>query len=153
MNLARGRVDGDTVALGSFKIPLARERRPAALRDGEVVVGIRPEAFEDVAFAEPGLPTVEVEVEVLEELGADAHVFFRLDAEPVVVEEAQRADGEEDSRALLVETDEALMTARVDPRTSARVGSRLTLAVDPQRLYFFSPESGESLVGQQPVAA
>jgi multiple sugar transport system ATP-binding protein len=152
MNLALGRVDGDSVLLGSVRIPLDGDRRPSALPNGEVIVGIRPEAFEDAAFAEPGLPTVEVDIEVLEELGADAHVFFRLDAEPVVVEEAQRVDGEEET-TLLVETDRALFTARVDPRTSARVGGRITLAVDPARLYYFSPETGESLLGRQAVAA
>jgi multiple sugar transport system ATP-binding protein len=152
MNLARARVEGNSILVGSFKIPLDGDRRPSALPNGEVIVGIRPEAFEDAAFAEPGLPAVDVDVEVLEELGADAHVFFRLDAEPVVVEEARDVDADEE-RALLVETDRALFTARVDPRTSARVGARTTLAVDPARLYYFSPETGESLLGRQPVAA
>jgi len=88
---------------------------------------------------------------VLEELGADDHVFFRVDAEPVVVEQA-RAD-DTDEATLMVETDQALFTARVDPRTSASVGSRITLAVDPARLYFFSPETDASLLGNQLVAA
>jgi multiple sugar transport system ATP-binding protein len=152
MNLAKARVDGEAIALGSLKVPLDRERRPAAVPDGEVIVGIRPEAFEDVAFAEPGLPTIDVDVEVLEELGADDHVFFRVDADPVVVEEA-RSDDEDEEGTLLVEADQALFTARVDPRTAARVGGRLTLAVDPARLYYFSPQTGESLLGRQPVAA
>jgi multiple sugar transport system ATP-binding protein len=153
MNLVRGRMNGDGVELGSVSIPLGSERRPDTASGGEVVVGIRPEAFEDAAFAEPGLPTLDVQVDVLEELGADDHVFFRLDAEPVVVEEAQQgADGEE-GPALLIETDRAMLTARVDPRTSARVGDTITLAVDPARLYYFSPETGESLLGQHQVAA
>jgi len=153
MNLARARVDGDSLALGSLTVPLDRERRPSAVPDGEVVLGIRPEAFEDAAFAEPGLPTIDVDVEVLEELGADDHVFFRIDADPVVVEEARSDDTEEVTATLLAETDHALFTARVDPRTGARVGSRITLAVDPARLYYFSPETGESLLGRQPIAA
>jgi multiple sugar transport system ATP-binding protein len=152
MNLVKGRMNGDSVELGTVSIPLDRDRRPDVAAGGEVVVGIRPEAFEDAAFAEPGLPTLDARVEVLEELGADAHVFFRLDAEPVVVEEAQRDDPDE-GPALLAETDQALLTARVDPRTAARVGGPITLAVDPSRLYYFSPETGETLLGQQPVAA
>jgi multiple sugar transport system ATP-binding protein len=152
MNLARARIEGDTIALGSLNIPIDRERRPAAASDGEVVLGIRPEAFEDAAFAEPGLPSIDVDVEVLEELGADDHVFFRVDADPVVVEEARTENADEEA-TLLVETDQALFTARVDPRTAARVGSRITLAVDPARLYYFSPETGESLVGRTPAAA
>jgi multiple sugar transport system ATP-binding protein len=153
MNLARARVDGDTVALGSLRVPLDRARRPSGVTDGEVIVGVRPEAFEDASFAESGLPTIDVDVEVLEELGADDHVFFRVDADPVIVEEARSEDADEESTTLLVETDHALFTARVDPRTGARVGSRIKLAVDPARLYYFSPETGESLLGRQPVAA
>jgi multiple sugar transport system ATP-binding protein len=153
MNLARGRVEGDEVVLGALRIPLDRERRPTAVPDGEVIVGIRPEAFEDAAFAEPGLPSIDVQVEVLEELGSDDHVFFRVDAEPVVVEEA-RSENPDEEATLLVEThDQALFTARVDPRTGARIGSTITLAVDPARLYYFSPDSGESLLGRQAVAA
>jgi len=153
MNLARARVDGDAVTLGSIRIPLDRERRPSAVPNGEVVVGIRPEAFEDAAYAEPGLPTIDVQVEVLEELGSDDHVFFRLDAEPVIVEEARSEDADEEA-TLLVETEnQALFTARVDPRTGARIGADLTLAVDPARLYYFSPTTGESLLGRQPAAA
>ena len=41
-----------------------------------------------------------------------------------------------------------MFAARVDPRTKAKVGERLTLTVDPSRLYFFSPETGESLVAR-----
>jgi multiple sugar transport system ATP-binding protein len=152
MNLARARLDGDTIVLGRLRVPLDRERRPSALPDGEVVIGIRPEAFEDAAFADPGLPTIDVEVEVLEELGADDHVFFSVDADPVVVEEARSADSDEEG-TLLVETGRAMFTARVDPRTTARVGGKLTLAIDPGRLYYFSPATGESLLGRQAVAA
>jgi multiple sugar transport system ATP-binding protein len=148
MNLARANISGDMLSFGSFQIPLDRDRRPAF--GGEVVVGIRPEAFEDAEFAARGLPTVDVIVEVVEELGSDAHVFFAVDAEPVVVEEA-RADNPEDEVTLLVEGNRALFAARVDPRTPARVAQEIRLAVDPSRLYFFSPETGESLLGRSAV--
>jgi hypothetical protein len=46
------------------------------------------------------------------------------------------------------DTSRALFTARVDPRTSARVGGPVRLSVDPSRLYFFSREGGESLLHQ-----
>jgi multiple sugar transport system ATP-binding protein len=146
MNLARARVDDDTIVLGSFRIPLDRERRPPALRDGDVIVGIRPEAFEDAAFAAPGLPTFEVIVEVVEELGSDAHVFFAVEAEQIVIEDALSDDGDDERSMLAAERDRTLLVARVDARTKATVGDRLRLAVDPARLYFFSPDSGESLL-------
>lgn len=36
--------------------------------------------------------------------------------------------------------------------TKARVGDRIQLALDPSRLYFFAPETGESLLGHAVAA-
>ncbi len=144
MNLVEATVDDAGVAFGQLRIPLDPSRRPASSRyGGRVILGIRPEAFEDAAFAPRELPTVQVEVVVLEELGADAHVFFRVDAAPVAtgVHEGEAGDAAE-----LVTDRGALLNARVDPRTTARVGDSLPLAVDPTRFHFFDVESGASLL-------
>ncbi len=145
MNLAQGVLSDDNIMLGSTSIPLDRERRPVLQPGGRATVGIRPEAFEDAAFASRDLPTIEVRVEVLESIGSDAYVFFHLDAEPVIVEEALSDDGADDGQ-LLTDNDQALFAARVDSRTKANPGERLTLAIEPTQLYFFSPETGESLL-------
>ena len=145
MNLAEATVGGDAVTLAGFGIPLARDHRPRFAHEGRLIVGIRPEAFEDAAYAASGLPQIEVRVEVVEELGSDAYVFFELDAPPIVVEEAITADEEESS--LLAGQNRTLFAARVDPRTNARVGDRIRLAIDPSRLYFFAPETGENVLG------
>ena len=134
MNLVEALVEDGAVRFGQYRIPLA-ERPPL----DRVVLGIRPETFEDAAFA-PGLPTIVVRVEVLEELGSDAHVFFHVEAAPITAEVLESAaDG-----GLLAES-RALFTARVDARTSARVGAELALAVDVSRLHFFDPETGARL--------
>jgi multiple sugar transport system ATP-binding protein len=153
MNLARARLDGDAVVVGHLRIPLAPEHRPPAGSGDDLIVGIRPEAFEDVAFAPDGLPEFDVDVRVLEELGPDSNVFFELDAEAVVIDAAQSTE-ENDGMALLADRGHgAVFTARVDPRTTARVGGTLRLSVDPARLYFFSAATGESLVARDAVAA
>jgi multiple sugar transport system ATP-binding protein len=142
MNLVDATVDEAEVAFGQLRIPLDRARRPGPA--GRVVVGIRPEAFEDAAFAPPTLPTVDVEVVVLEELGSDAHVFFRVDATRIPT---GAPEDEEDEGAELVGDDRgSLLNARVDPRTGARVGGTLRLAVDPARFHFFDADSGLSLL-------
>src|SRR6059058_4878223 len=80
MNLVEAEVVGGQVRFGGYAIPVpAADTTP----DGRVVVGIRPEAFEDSAFAEPSLPRMDVTVEVVEELGADTHGLFSI-AEPRV---------------------------------------------------------------------
>jgi multiple sugar transport system ATP-binding protein len=147
MNLVNARIEGETLVLGSIRFPVDRERRPAGSGD-TVIAGIRPEAFEDAAFASRDLPTIEVEVEVLESIGSDAYVFFRVDAEPVIVEDALSDDEDEDGSLLAEENPQALFAARVDARTKAKVGERITLAVDPSRVYYFSPETGESLIAR-----
>ena len=65
--------------------------RPSAgpTRDGAVILGIRPGDFEDVAHAETGLPEIEVDVAVLEELGAESHVIFWVDAARVETEDSR----------------------------------------------------------------
>ena len=48
------------VEIAGWRIPLDEKRRP--VREGRAIIGIRPEDFEDVAFAESGRPEIEVEV-------------------------------------------------------------------------------------------
>ncbi len=150
MNLIETSLGGDAVEVGGWTIPLDRERRPSFARDGRTVLGIRPEAFEDAAFARSGLPQIEVRVEVVEELGSDAFVFFEVDAQRIVVDEAV---AKEDEESHLVSNERSLFAARVDPRTEARVGESIRLAIDPSRLYFFAPDTGESLLGKPAAAA
>ena len=146
MNLVEATINGDSVSFAGFTLPLDREHRPTVAANGRVILGIRPEGFEDAAFSERGLPTMDVDVTVLEEVGSDAHVIFHVDAPRVDAAELRAArDEEEDS---LLADSGSLFNARVDPRTHARRGSRLTLTVEPAQFYFFDPETGESLLGR-----
>ncbi len=136
MNLAEAELSDGTVEFAGFRIPIPA--RPAGA-PSRVVVGIRPEAFEDAGLADPSLPQLEVPVEVVEDLGPDTHVIFPIDAAPVDAGDVRAAVGDDEA---LLAADRALFTARVDPLTSARVGRTLRLAVDPSRFHFFDPASG-----------
>jgi multiple sugar transport system ATP-binding protein len=142
MNLVPSQLDGHAITFGQFRVPL--ESGPAADRP---IVGIRPESFEDAAFAPPGLPSIEVEVDVVEELGSDTYVFFQVDAPPITAEVLEAGDDR------LLASDRALFTARVDSRSGARVGQRLELALDPARFQFFAADTGARLptVSQAPA--
>ena len=144
MNLVEATLDGDHLQFGGFRIPLDRGRRPVDGNGRPVILGIRPESFEDSAFSEHGLPQIEAPVAVVEELGSDAHVIFQVDAPRVEAEEL-RAAVEEEEEGLLADERTTLFNARVDPRTSARVGERIQLSVDPRAFYFFDPATGDSL--------
>ena len=137
MNLVEAEIATGELRFGGYAIPLPEHGMPPA---GHVIAGIRPEAFEDAAFADPSLPQIDVDVEVVEELGADTHVIFTVDAPRVDVSEVREAAGDED--AALVAVDGSLFTARVDPGTAARPGTRLRLATDPSRFHYFDPETG-----------
>ena len=111
MNLVEARFDGESVAFGGFRIPLPPGGRPA-VREGTVVLGIRPESFEDAALADAALPQLDVEVAVLEELGSDTHVIFPVDAERVEVEDAREAEEDE---ALIADDGRGLQRAGQRP--------------------------------------
>jgi multiple sugar transport system ATP-binding protein len=142
MNLVEATIADGTVEFAGFRIPLAPGRNP--VRNGKVILGIRPESFEDSEFANPALPQIEVEVSVLEELGADAHVIFPIDAPPVATEDLE-ATSDEPLEGLIADEQRALFNARVDPRTDAVTGQGLRLAVDAWQFHFFDPETGMTL--------
>jgi multiple sugar transport system ATP-binding protein len=141
MNLVDATVEGDHVEFAGFRLPLAPGRRP--VRTGRMILGIRPDGFEDVAFGDPELPTIDVRVAVLEELGSEDHLIFPVDAPRVEAEELRDAHDDEDAQ-LLAEGD-SMFTARVDPRTAAVVGGTVTLALNPAGFHFFDPETGQTL--------
>jgi multiple sugar transport system ATP-binding protein len=147
MNLVQASIDDGAVAFGRYRVPLDARRRPrASVR--EVVLGIRPESFEHTAFAPSSLPRIDGRVEVVEELGADAHVFFRIDAPPAAVDSLATPE-----REGLLDGAGSLFTARVDPSAPVRVGEQVSLGVDPARFHFFDVADGRSLLEGSPAGA
>ena len=145
MNLVEAVVDADVVRFGGYAVPLDPERRPPT---GPVVLGIRPEAFEDAAFADPRLPRLDVHVDVLEQLGADTHACFRVQAR------APQLDlGIEGDEVSLLTQETTLFTARLDPRSEAHQRSALALAVDPAAFHFFDVHDGSALAADPTPAA
>jgi multiple sugar transport system ATP-binding protein len=140
MNLVEAVVDGSHVEFAGFRLPLPDG---SEVPSGRSILGIRPEAFEDSAFADPSLPAVEVEVAVIEELGSDTHAIFPVDAPPVDSDELRVLEEREEE--LTLGGDRAVFNARVDARTGAAPGRLVQLAVDPARFQFFDRETGESL--------
>jgi len=132
MNLVEASIEGDDVVFGGFRLRLDEHRRPRG-GPAKVILGIRPEAFEEA----PGLEVVPA---VVEELGSEAHVFFPVAAPPVTAEILEKGD-----ESTLLPDSNTLFAARVDAATPARVGVPLRLSVDPARLHFFDVQTGLSL--------
>ncbi|MER6400349.1 sn-glycerol-3-phosphate ABC transporter ATP-binding protein UgpC [Kitasatospora sp. NPDC001603] len=122
-----------------------RQRLTAADAPREVVVGLRPEHFEDAALLEHphGGRTATVAVEVLESVGSDVFAHFTVAGEaavPRALEElaAQRRDTGATARGREV-------VARIGTDTRAAEGSPLELWIDTDRLHVFDPVSGAAL--------
>ncbi len=147
MNLVEAEVVDGELRFGGYAIPLPADAVPPV---GRIIAGLRPESFQDGAFADSSLPRLDVRVEVVEELGADTHVLFAVAAPRVDVSDVREATGDED---VVTAVEGSLFTARVDPGTAARPGEPLHLAVDPSRVHYFDPESGLRLEPRPAAAA
>jgi multiple sugar transport system ATP-binding protein len=145
MNLVEAELDDGAVAFAGYRIPLAPDRRPDGRASGRLIVGIRPQDLADAGANGTGLPTIDVEAAVVEELGSATHLLFTIEA-PAVDADSVRAASDDNERAMLLATDRrALFTAELDEGTSVRAGQRVKLAVDTTRFHFFDPDSGARL--------
>jgi multiple sugar transport system ATP-binding protein len=116
MNLLTVPVVDHRVALGDWSIQLPREIVSATK---ELVVGIRPEHLEI------GGAGVEMQIEVVEELGADAYLYGRI----------TNADNALD-HSIVVRTDGQAPPPR---------GSRVRVQPQPAHLHFFGVDGGRLL--------
>jgi multiple sugar transport system ATP-binding protein len=148
--------DGLEVRFGGHRLRCAEamlDQRPslAGYEGRTVVLGIRPEHFEDAAFASGAPPErrLDVTVDVREALGSESLLFFAVDGQGVVSDQmGGSATDDGDSAAEVAESDEALFAerptfvARVDANSTARAGDAVQLAVDVSALQFFDVDSG-----------
>jgi multiple sugar transport system ATP-binding protein len=134
-------------ALGDVELPgevNAKVRRAGAGR--ELIVGIRPEHFEDAALVDghrgEGL-TFKATVDVLESLGADKYAYFRLQGARATAQELEELAADAGTGDAPGGSDQVV--ARLDPASRAREGQQLELWFDPARLHLFNPGNGAHL--------
>jgi len=127
MNFFTARIeatDGDLELKGeTFKLAVPKDRAPAlaSFVGREMLFGIRPENIHDKDFVPRDIhaASIEVHVDVTELMGNE--IFLHTLA------------GEEK------------LLARVDPRSQAKAGDTLEVAVDLERMHVFDPESREAV--------
>jgi multiple sugar transport system ATP-binding protein len=145
INLVEAEVDGGALRFAGHAIPIP----PHAELEGrsKVIVGIRPSDLELVEFADASSPRIPARLEVVENLGAEIHAIFPLDAPRVDAEAAREAaagEGEAGDAQLLAD-ERTLFTASLAARRPLQPGEEIELALDTSRLQFFDPESGLAL--------
>ena len=143
MNLVEADVVDGNVRFAGYELPIPERTR---LDARHLIVGIRPTDLEAAESADPSLPRLRVHATVVEDLGAESHVIFTVDA-PRVVAEAVRAaaDTATPDESLLADDTRAVFTARLPGERVVSPGTELELALDPQRIYFFDPATGDVL--------
>ena len=112
----------------------------------EIVMGIRPEAFEDGNYANATefSESIKVSVSLLEQLGSDSYIHFYKDIKPVqteAIEEILADEGED----LSVLGDNTKFIARINPNSTVVEGKEIELKIDPSKLHFFDPETGDAI--------
>ncbi len=143
MNLVEADVVDGSVRFAGYELTLPQA---SSLGPGRVILGIRPTDFKDGESAEQGLPRMRVRATIVEDLGSESHVIFTIDAPRVVAEDVRAAeDLAEPGESLLADDTRAVFTARLDGERVVAHGAEVELALDPQRLYFFDPATGDVL--------
>jgi multiple sugar transport system ATP-binding protein len=117
MNLIAATASGGLAHVGGYDVPLGPPA--AAPIEGDVVLGVRPEAWRLVGPGE-GLP---VKVTVVEELGADGYVYGTCD----------------------VAGTPATVVVRVPARTAAGKGEVIHVTTEADAVHVFEPETGQRL--------
>ena len=156
MNLYRGHLDPELtrIRIGDQELELpGRLRGLGALqpfRDKPVVVGIRPEDLNSVEDGEGAAGAIlQGNVDLVESLGSEKLVHFRLDAErvsgvigPAIDDSSEGLDAGE-----IAASAATVGTARVAASSRLRDGDETRLKVDTERLHLFDPDSGDALAG------
>ncbi|WP_116999200.1 ABC transporter ATP-binding protein [Desertimonas flava] len=142
-------VDGDsgTVEIGSQTVAfgpatIAGFPSLAQYSGRRVIVGIRPEDFEDVEVIDPDdAPAdrrIRGQVKLVEALGSELMVHFVIDARTV-------DSGDPDAPEQEMGEGIANAVARFHPRSRAKADSMIEIAVTSDNLHFFDPETRERI--------
>jgi len=113
----------------------------------DVIVGIRPEHFEDAALVEAGQKahgaTFTAHIDVLESMGSEKFAHFTLEGEAATTEEL--AELAADSGSADVPGAESQIVARLSAESSATENADLQIWYDADKIKLFDPSNGKNL--------
>ena len=143
MNFVEAVVADGAVTFGPHTLPVPDRPALRAYAGKRVALGIRPE---DMRVGANGA-SIDVVVDIKEDMGSEVFLHFAVDAPPVRAEEVREVIGEEALEAADEQTHHhgSPFIARVERGTDAREGDRVTLAVDTRRLHFFDLDTGAGI--------
>jgi multiple sugar transport system ATP-binding protein len=150
MNFMSGRLEEGKLRTALGDIPVAGQLQQdlAGSNVGrDVIVGIRPENFEDGALVPAesrrnGI-TFPATIDVVESLGSEKFVYFSK--ELGTVETAELAELARDAGRAEGGATAETVVARLDPATTITEGQNTELWMDVRAVHVFDPESGRNL--------
>ncbi|WP_424464048.1 ABC transporter ATP-binding protein [Pseudoclavibacter helvolus] len=121
MNIFGADLTSEGVRFGTDIIPLERATL-AKLKSGTATVGVRPD---DIIISREEKPGLKVEVDLVEELGAEGYLYGHS------VIDGKRTD----------------IVARVDGRSHPEVGETIYVTTDNDHIHIFDPETEQRISG------
>ncbi len=151
MNFMAATVEEGDLRTRLGDIPLTgqlRQALEAAHASREVIVGIRPENFEDASLVQADIRphgiTFRANIEVLESMGSDVFVYFTQERGQAVnvaeLEELARDSGSADTGG-----SGDSVVARLDAATRVHEGDDAELWADGRAIHVFDPATGRNL--------
>ena len=157
MNLAQAKLvrdGGPALVFADYKVPvpdqLVAERQGLdGYFDRDLIIGMRPSSLEDANFVQDERPRIKGEVAVTEELGSEVNLIFHVAApqvhHEVMIARFDKAAKDEVEAEELAGAGHSLWTARVNPKTQAKVGRSVDLAIDTEGFHFFDLDTGMAI--------
>ncbi|MEU4260160.1 sn-glycerol-3-phosphate ABC transporter ATP-binding protein UgpC [Streptomyces fradiae] len=138
-------------AVGDLPLDAGTLRRlEGAQAPRDLIVGLRPEAFEDAALVDPDLPGARftARVDVVESLGSDVYAYFTEEGwQPA--DSADLAELAADSGVAEAGGGGHQIVTRLGAATRVREGSPAELYVDTSHMHVFDPRSGTNLTRRE----
>jgi len=151
MNFLPSRIEDDTLHTPLGDVPVTGRLRRALERANaprDLIVGIRPENFEDAALVPAGSRdtgiTFRANIDVLESMGSDVFVYFTKDFGSEV-NAAELQELAQDSGSADTGASGDTLTARLDTETTAREGHESELWADLKSMHVFNPATGANI--------
>jgi multiple sugar transport system ATP-binding protein len=144
MNFLPATVDGDRVnsPLGTFELP--QKLRGGAR--GDLILGVRPEDFEDARIAgdAPG-HRFEGNVVLVESLGSDNFAYVEFEGEAAQSDQLAELAADVGAGDLPNAGQGSQLVTRLDAASEIRAGGTAQLWLDTSKIHLFDPQSGDSL--------
>jgi multiple sugar transport system ATP-binding protein len=152
MNFLPAQTRDGKIALPFAEVPVPDRLRKGvdAAAGGQVIAGIRPEAFEDAELVgehRGAGHTFDADIELTESMGSEIYAYFTFEGETAQSEELAELAQDSGVGDVPSSGEAGRIVARLAPESKVRPGARTKLWLDTDKLHLFDPSSGRSLAG------